>query len=1225
MSALTLIPPKSGARQPGARSRAAGAVAATLLICAAFALGEPTANAAGLDPFRPSHAPSDASPRAWDPFATTAKPVRRVDVAQAAPAAAPSAPTPTPPATAPAPLVSCASDLECPDETICEQSQCRRVERRVNVFYLYYQDGTFREILGLYWSKRGNNGYTVGFPLYWNYFAPKSRSRIVAPFYWHFEDDTAKTSTTVIVPGLPVSWTRSPDAHSFAVWPLFYASSKFGWAAPLLLSFRLGDPDQGRSFGTLALLYWWHRTPKSSFDLGIPVFFSKRSPDSAFTYAIPLNFYWRTGPSWFSTGFPLWWSAGNAETDWRFQMLVPFFFWKRGEHNRSFTLITPLGGYSRDSDDKSHTTTIWPLLTFFRRDPVRDVDIVTPLFIRHRNHAADANTRLLGLLLYLRDDPAGSTSVLFPFVWRFEDAATQSTGTVVFPFGYHRSGPQGSATYGGLFPVWFFHRELADGGWSSGVFPLAFFGKKGDASHQVVFPLFWRFADNKGTTTALLPLFWSTSDKTSRQTAILPALTFWGSNDTDGRSYQIQFPLFWRFADARTQTSTAVTPVGFYGTSPNGWRLGVGPLLPIVWAAGGGPQRHFVVFPIFWHFADDRADESSTLATLFFHRRRGGETTDALFPLIYYRRGARVPGDDQTSLTLPLFHYHRDSVRRYWVTPIAASAEGPTRAGGFVGPYLWYRGANFQAQGVPLLFADIFRKDTQEHTRQIGPYVAIDAPGRQTRVLLPLWGHYEDRNETDTFVFPSYFHRRTTDGYALDTFLPLYWHSDWKDHSATVVGPWYSREAPMVHNTGLAPLYFWAKNADRTMLVIPPLLTVHRHDFRAGSSFTWAGPFFQSNSADADRTVVFPLWWSGQSRGRTNPGSYQVLAPLYWHFEDHTAKTEWTLLPLFYASRHGAERTRALLPIAWYTRNDEDKSGSEAILPLFYTAHGPNRFALLTLLGGVSRGPTTSRWYAGPLYFSDTASGSTRALFPIYFSHFDRSTETTTRVFLPLLHYGQSRPGKSFMTWAALFWRSANVTSATTAVVPLFYDVHHYDTSRTTTFIPLFVRHNNEVTKETYWFAPFFYSHTGPRISTHVLFPLIWDLKRDDRRTTIVLPLYAHWTRPTHSGTYVFPNIYYRKGFVPGGVAGTPREPDGTWRLLIPPLFEAAVQRPGDFRWEVLGGLFGKERIGRNHYLKLFFFSIATKNASPAQTAWYGQPQRPSRTRPLRGLATNSW
>lgn len=1130
-----------------------------------------------------------------------------------------------------APAQTCASDDTCPDETICEANRCTRIEHRVNVFYLYYQAGTFREILGLYWAKRGPSGYTVLAPIFWNYFAPKSRSRIVAPFYWHFEDDAARKTTTVIVPGLPVSWSRQPGARSLAVWPIFYASSKFGWAAPLLLSFNVADPDRGKSFGAITPLFWWSHKPRSSFDLGIPLFFSTRSPASAFTYVIPLNFYSRTGTSSVTVGFPLWWSAGDAATGWRFQLLLPFFFWNRGEHDRSFTLITPLGGYARDSEAQSRTLTLWPLLTFLRRDTVRALDIVTPLFIRNRNHAQDSNTRLIGGLIYLRDDPAGATSVLFPLLWHFRDAATGSTGTVFFPFGYHRSGAGGSATYAGVFPLWFFHRTLVDGGTASGFFPLLFFGHKRDAAHAVVFPLFWHFADARGATTTLLPIFFATRDRRGgRDAGILPLLAFWGAR-ASGSSYQVQFPLFWRFTDARAGSSTTVTPVGFYGVSPEGWRLGVGPLLPIVWAAGGGPRRHFVLFPVLWHFADDRTAASTTVVTLFFHRRRGGETTDGLFPIVYYRRGARVPGRDETSFTLlPLVHYHRDANTQVLVTPIAAFATGPTRAAGIVGPYLWYRDPTFDARGIPLLYADVVRKDTQERTRQFGPFFALDAPGRRSRVLLPLWGRYEDANEVDTYVFPALFRQRRTDGYAVDTFFPLFWRSTWKDHSATVVGPWYERNAPLVHNTGLVPIYLWAKDARRTLLVMPLLLTVHRHDFSSGERLTWAGPFVHTSSPDTDRTVMFPLWWSGHTQKRRGePHAYRVLAPLYWHFSRAgTATTEAsssTLLIPFYGSTHGTTRLRALLPIAWYTHNDADGGGSQAVLPLFYAAEGPNRFTLLTLLGGLSRTPTARRWYAGILYFSDTTFSRTRALFPLYVGHYNKTTETETRVLVPLLHYSRRDPRRSLSTFLALFWRRTDVTSATTVVLPLYYDVLDYRQKRFTMLLPLFLRHANEVTGESTWLLPLYYGHSTPTESTHVLFPLVWDFKREARRTTLVLPFFAHWTRATYTGTYVFPNVYYRKGLATAVSTDGERSPDGTWRLLIPPLFEAAVARPGDFRWEVLGGLFGKERIGRNHYLKLFFFSIATQKAAPVQTSWYGQPTRPSRSRPVRGLAINGW
>jgi len=1279
-----------------------------------------------LDPFRRTPvaqaepAPPETPPRLAPTEAET-KAAPPVETAKPSP---PTAGTTAPRASAP---VACSDDSQCPDEHICEQAVCRRIEHRVNVFYLYYQEGTFRELFGLYWSKRGNTGYTVLVPFYWNYFSPKTRSRIVAPFYWHFEDDVAQRTSTVIVPGLPISWSRQPGASSFGIWPLFYKSTKFGWAAPLLGSFEIADPDKGTAWGSVAFLYWWSRsgpgTGKGSdkgtvvsdkgseaFDTLLPLFVSSRSSASAFTFALPLNFYWRSGieshtlaipfflaHSWkngsslysllgyynrqgpdargsvawlywggrnsktgdaydvlfpliwsfrspasatstlfpivwslrrgdwsFNTVVPVWWSAGSddaagkGKNRWRFRTLIPLFYSSESENGARFSWLTVLGGYRRDDKAGSRTLVLLPGPIVYRRDSQTAIDLVSPLYFRYTDKATDATTRLVSLIFFRRDDPRGSTTALFPIFWRFHDAASGRSTSALLPLFLSRSTTRDNLIAGGVFPLWFYHRTFTDstGGWSGGLFPLAFFGHRGDASHAVLFPLFWHFASAKGSTTALFPVFFKTGDARGYDAGVLPLLTFFGRRDRT--SYQVQFPLFWRFADEGAGRSTTVTPIGFFGSSPEGWRLGVGPLLPIIWAAGGGPRGHFVLFPLLWHFRDDQADKSTTVVANVMHRRHGGEVTDAFFPLFWYRRGARPGGSDETAFTLfPLVHYHRDATRRWLVTPLGASASGPERQAGFVGPYFWYHGKTFTARGIPALYADVTRADTGERTRQFGPVVAIDGPDdRQTRVVFPLFGRHHDRNETDTYVFPTYFRQRKADGYALDSFLPLFWRSTWKGGSTTVVGPYYDRESPGVHNTGLVPLYFWAKNPDRTLLVVPPLLTYHKHDFRAGTSLTWAGPFFHSAETGGgrkDTTILFPLYWAGSD----GPRSHRMVLPIYWHFVD-AADSRSTLLVPFYWSTRGTTRLRALLPVAWYSRDDVNKSGSEALLPLFYASHGPDHFTLLTLLGGVSRAPDRRRTYVGPIYFSDTVESSTRLVFPLWVSHLNRKSETRTRFFLPLLYFSRGNPEKSLMTVAGLFWRRTDVSSTTTLVLPLLFDVHDLRQSRTTVFLPLFVRHANEVTGENMWLAPLFYHHRTGSDSTNVLFPLIWDFAHEKTRTTVVFPLFAHWTRETYSGTYVFPIFYYRKGLAHG-------EPDGTWRLFVPPLFDAAVQRPGDLRWEILGGLFGKERIGRNHYLKIFFLTFETQRASASQTSWYGQPRRPSRARPARGLATNSW
>src|SRR5204862_6957403 len=125
-------------------------------------------------------------------------------------------------------------------------------------------------------------GYFVLAPFYWHFWSADGKSRVVAPFFWRFQDYKAQRVITVVP---PYAHTVQPDAESWAVWPLFYGSTKFGWAAPLLGSFRINNPAEGSGYGAYLFLYWWSRGPSRGFDLGFPLFVSKRSQASALTYA----------------------------------------------------------------------------------------------------------------------------------------------------------------------------------------------------------------------------------------------------------------------------------------------------------------------------------------------------------------------------------------------------------------------------------------------------------------------------------------------------------------------------------------------------------------------------------------------------------------------------------------------------------------------------------------------------------------------------------------------------------------------------------------------------------------------------------------------------------------------------------------------------------------------------------------------------------------------------
>ena len=326
--------------------------------------------------------------------------------------------------------------------------------------------------------------------------------------------------------------------------------------------------------------------------------------------------------------------------------------------------------------------------------------------------------------------------------------------------------------------------------------------------------------------------------------------------------------------------------------------------------ATGRTAAHFVLFPLFWRFRDEQGRRHSTVVLNYLHRRHGGETTDALFPLLYWRRGASPGGQPETSFTLfPLVHYKRTADRRLFVSPIAFASRSPDRKAGFIPPYFWYQSKDTSASGVPPLYFDFTRLDTQERTRIFGPWVAIDSPKsrrpRAVPAVRPLPGRQATRAPGCS---PATSTARTTDGYALDTLFPLFWYSPSPGHSTTVVGPWYRRAGPEKHTTGFVPLYFYARNQERRFILTP--LFYERQNFKDGTGKLFAALlFYRTTRPDGHTTVGFPLYWGAGATGRA-----ATTCCSRWSGTSATtrrrAASTWSG-PLYWSShKDGKERTR---------------------------------------------------------------------------------------------------------------------------------------------------------------------------------------------------------------------------------------------------------------------------------------------------------------------------
>ncbi len=392
--------------------------------------------------------------------------VRKLSQAEAAPPAAPAQPAPE--AQGPRAGDVCRADDQCPGGTICERNVCTPVEPPIHAL-LFRKEGGATAFIPFYFHRRGNPGYRVIAPFYWHFWSPEGKTNIVAPFYWRFQDYLARRVVTVIP---PYSHTIQPDAESWAIWPIFYRSTKFGWAAPLLLSFKIQNPDEQRSMGLYALLYFWkrNREANTAFDLFFPFVVSNRSTDHNFTWFLPLNFYWRNG------------AGDKAHSN---LLLLPLLY--RNKNPEGATTISLLGyGHSRGRN--SNGSIAW-LYWYGRRADGGGYDLLLPLFYNSRRPTGSTLGSPLGY--YSRDgenkrgavawlywfgrqrvegDQRKSYDILFPFVWSFR--SPQSSTTVLPPLFLHMRRP--TYTFTTLFPLYWASRDPQKGLRLEGVLPAVF-------------------------------------------------------------------------------------------------------------------------------------------------------------------------------------------------------------------------------------------------------------------------------------------------------------------------------------------------------------------------------------------------------------------------------------------------------------------------------------------------------------------------------------------------------------------------------------------------------------------------------------------------------------------------------------------------------------------------------------------------------------------------------
>ncbi len=414
---------------------------------------------------------------------------------------------------------------------------------------------------------------------------------VLFPLAWRVRDKESK----VLVLG-PVAHREAPGEHD-------------NWLAPLFFE---GSRKDGGYFHSPLLLTTAHKNEKGYFQLTGPYFRDRTGTDVDWG-VVPLLLHG---------------DNGDVDGARRTYTLIPPLLYYHNEHEVDESQLTVVGPVISRSNPKRSIFDVAPLLFTITGRPetggVRESHVtlfplfhygtspdqnlfVVPGYFR-RVTAKGADTMLTPLYSYATTRHGGTALTLLgpvlPFYYHYRDSDIGLTSFYVAPFYYHSSSPAGVdfltplvgrfESYGVSRSWWFFPNVTTSTdlhGWETDIHPLLYLGRGDQASHTVIAPVFWDFANPKTRATIAFPLYWRFADASdSSVTQIAGNTLYRQKRAVGGIDWQFHLlPLF----------SYGESPQGYWwnflfglaGFDKESWRTRIRAFWIPITVAGGDPPR----------------------------------------------------------------------------------------------------------------------------------------------------------------------------------------------------------------------------------------------------------------------------------------------------------------------------------------------------------------------------------------------------------------------------------------------------------------------------------------------------------------------------------------------------------------------------------------------------------------------------------------------------------
>jgi hypothetical protein len=987
--------------------------------------------------------------------------------------------------------------------------------------------------------------YTWAALLYFDFFGldDGSRTTLLPPF---FARSCTEESETLLTPLF--GWRTDAEGTARLLLTYFQRRDRLAESDvffPLVwwLRTRPDESSEWSEAGSVFPLAWWKRTPAGKhYTLVLPFFY--RWGDAEESTSVAANVFWSSRPSGSSLG------------------VVPLFF--RSTDGPRHRLIIPplLTVHSGDGETES----TWALNTWYQSRPGGFTLASVPFVFAGRE---------------------GDThhEIIPPLLWRWGDA--EETTTIVAAGYFHQ------ATDGvdfGLAPLYFGGRSTVDGAYD--VSPFLFWSFRRPHQHTLVLPplLTLHTGDDQGTESTWAFNTWYQSRPNGFTFAAAP-FVFAGR---EGEAHhEVVPPLFWRWGDA--EETTTIVAAGYFHRAADGVDFGLAPLYfggrsaeqnydvsPLLFWSYRRAQRSTLLLPalLTFHQQDDEQHESTTVVGPGYFRRAADGYDAGLAPLYFGGRSTERGDYDVSPL---LFWSLRHGDRQTLVLPLLLAA----RWGDSSEEHLWWLNTYYRASltgftltSVPFFFAG---REGEEHHEFVPPLFWRwgDATGTTTVFANGWWR--DDVDGSSAGVVPFYFRGRSTvegdydvspllfwsfrHGASRSLLIPpaLLWHHEDELGETTVVANSYWERRTLGWTYNVIPFFFSGAEGDDHHFFAPPLFW-NWGDAQRNNTIAALGWLYEADHR-ADYGI-FPLYFGGRS---DEGDAYDVSPALFLsvrsharhllflpalatlHYGEGTTESTWAI-NTWYQSRPSGF-TLASLPFLFAGR--EGDSHYEMFLPFF--ERWGNTAESTTIVGTayVHDAPERKDFGVAPLYFGGRTVGREYDVSPALFWSF-REPDRNTLVMPALLTYLRSTPERSDLGVMPLYFHGSGSDGAYDISPPLFWSLR--EPGRNTLVVPpLLTYFRSTEERSDLAVMPLYFHGLGTDGAYDVSPPLFWSFREPGRKTLVMPPLLTYFRSTEERSDLGVMPLYFHGSGSDGAYDISPplfwslREP-GRNTLVMPPL-----------------------------------------------------------------------